>query len=95
MKPYNYDYTHTGYCVHADCTSDNKCRHLVLSTYQCGACMVMYTNVNADLSCTDVTNDYGLTPLDVAVQYGCTEVIEYLKSVRKASTPEPGMCVLY
>ncbi len=48
-----------------------------------------------DLSCTDVTNDYGQTPLDVAVQFGHTEVSEYLKSVRKPSTPEPGMCVLY
>ncbi len=93
----------TGYCVHADCTSDNKCRHLVLSTYQCGACMVMYTNVNAvstttrslSLTCTDVTDDDGNTPLDLAVQFDRTEVIEYLKSVRKASTPEPGMCVLY
>ena len=65
--------------------------------------MVMYTNVNAvstttrslSLTCTDVTNDDGNTPLDLAVQFGRTEVIEYLKSVRKASTPEPGMCVLY
>ncbi len=88
--------------MHADCTSDNKCRHLVLSTYQCGACMVMYTNVNAvstttrSLSltcCTDVTDDGGETPLDYAVQKGHTEVSEYLKSVRKPSTPEPGMCV--
>ncbi len=90
----------TGYCVHADCTSDNKCRHLVLSTYQCGACMVMYTNVSTttrslSLTCTDVTSDAGKTPLDYAVQLSRTEVIEYLKSVRKASTPEPGMCVLY
>ncbi len=88
----------TGYCVHADCTSDNKCRHLVLSTYQCGACMVMYTKLSVllqDLTCTDVTNDYGKTPLDWAVQRGHTEVSEYLKSVRKPSTPEPGMCVLY
>ncbi len=89
--------------MHADCTSDNKCRHLVLSTYQCGACMVMYTNVNAastttrslSLTCTDVTNDGGKTPLDVAVQFGCTEVSEYLQSLRKPSTPEPCMCVLY
>ncbi len=79
--------------MHADCTSDNKCRHLVLSTYQCGACMVMYTNVNAvstttrSLS-TDVTNDHGETPLDMAVLGGHTEVSEYL---RKPSTPEPGM----
>ncbi len=48
-----------------------------------------------DLSCTDVANDYGKTPLDVAVQLGYTEVSEYLKSLRKPSTPEPGMCVLY
>ncbi len=73
---------------------------LVLSTYQCGACMVMYTNVNAvstttrslSLTCTDVTNDDGQTPLDVAAQRRHTEVSEYLKSVQK---PEPGMCVLY
>ncbi len=82
------------------CCSDNKCRHLVLSTYQCGACMVMYTNVSTttrslSLTCTDVTDYAGDTPLDLAVLGGCTEVIEYLKSVRKASTPEPGMCVLY
>ncbi len=65
--------------------------------------MVMYTNVNAvstttrslSLTCTDVTSDDGETPLDVAVQYGRTEVSEYLKSLRKPSTPEPGMCVLY
>ncbi len=60
----------------------------------------MYTNVNAvstttrslSLTCTDVTNDRGDTPLDLAVQRRHTKVIEYLKSVR---TPEPGMCVLY
>ncbi len=45
-----------------------------------------------DLTCTDVTDDGGKTPLDVAVMCGSTEVSEYLKSVRK---PEPGMCVLY
>ncbi len=45
--------------------------------------------------CTDVTSVAGHTPLDVAVQLGRTEVSEYLKSLRKPSTPEPGMCVLY
>ncbi len=43
--------------------------------------------------CTDVTSDGGMTPLDMAVQW--PEVSEYLKSLRKPSTPEPGMCVLY
>ncbi len=78
----------------------------------------MYTNVNAastttrslSLTCTDVTDDAGKTPLDWAVLGGHTEVSEdldwavlgghtevseYLKSLRKQSTPEPGMCVLY
>ncbi len=44
---------------------------------------------------TDVTDDDGDTPLDYAVRFGHTEVSEYLMSVRKPSTPEPGMCVLY
>ncbi len=90
----------TGYCVHVPLIINVG---ILYSVHQCGACMVMYTNVNAvstttislSLTCTDVTNDDGETPLDFAVQEGCTEVSEYLKSLRKPSTPEPGMCVLY
>ena len=52
--------------------------------------MVNTTTRSLSLTCLDVTDDYGRTPLDVAVRYGRTKVADYLKSV--VSTPEPGMC---
>ncbi len=42
------------------------------------------------LTCLDVTDDAGRTPLDWAVQLGKTKVADYLKPL--VSTPEPGMC---
>ncbi len=42
--------------------------------------------------CPDVTDDNGETPLDYAVRRGRTKVADYLKSIQKPSTPEPGMC---
>ena len=52
--------------------------------------MVSTTTRSLSLTCPDVTNNDGRTPLDWAVQYGQTEVADYLKSV--VSTPEPSMC---
>ena len=52
--------------------------------------MVSTTTRSLSLSCTDVTNDDGETPLDTAVWWEKTEVADYLKSL--VSTPEPGMC---
>ena len=51
---------------------------------------VSTTTRSLSLTCLDMTDDYGKTPLDWAVQEGHTEVADYLKSV--VSTPEPGMC---
>ncbi len=48
------------------------------------------TTRSLSLTCPDVTDDDGRTPLDLAVRWGNTEVADYLKSV--VSTPEPGMC---
>ena len=48
------------------------------------------TTRSLSLTCLDVTDDRGKTPLNMAVRRGNTEVIDYLKSV--VSTPEPGMC---
>ena len=58
--------------------------------------MVMFNTVSTttrslSLTCLDVTDDDGKTPLDEAVRWGKTEVADYLKS-QKPSTPEPGMC---
>ena len=44
------------------------------------------------LTCPDVTDKYGETPLDEAVQEGHTEVVDYLRSLQP-STPKPGMCL--
>ncbi len=52
--------------------------------------MVSTTTRSLSLTCLDVTDDKGRTPFDWAVQFGRTEVADYLKSV--VSTPEPGMC---
>ena len=52
---------------------------------------VSTTTRSLSLTCPDVTDKLGETPLDLAVQWGCTEVIDYLKS-HQPSTPEPGMC---
>ena len=52
--------------------------------------MVNATTRSLSLTCPDVTDDTGKTPLDTAVLYGRTEVADYLKSV--VSTPEPSMC---
>ena len=57
--------------------------------------MVMFNAVSTttrslSLTCLDVTNDEGETPLDWAVEWGMTEVADYLKPL--VSTPEPGMC---
>ena len=51
---------------------------------------VSTTTRSLSLTCLDVTDVIGKTPLDKAVWYGRTEVADYLKSV--VSTPEPGMC---
>ncbi len=48
------------------------------------------TTRSLSLTCLDVTDDRGKTPLNTAVWCGHTEVADYLKSV--VSTPEPGMC---
>ena len=59
--------------------------------------MVMVNDVSTttrslSLTCSDVTDVNGKTPLDKAV-VGCkTEVIDYLQSIQP-STPEPGMCL--
>ena len=58
--------------------------------------MVMVNNVSTttrslSLTCPDVTDVFGKTPLDKAVLCRCTEVIDYLRSIQP-STPEPGMC---
>ncbi len=52
---------------------------------------VCTTTRSLSLTCLDVTDDAGRTPLDYAVQRGNTKVADYLKS-QKPSTPEPGMC---
>ncbi len=63
--------------------------------------IVHTTNINCQyyytlsLTCPDMTDIGGKTPLDVAVEYGHTEVVDYLKSLQKPSTSELGMCVLY
>ena len=51
---------------------------------------VSTTTRSLSLTCLDVTNDNGHTPLDLAVRWGHTEVADYLKPL--VSTPEPGMC---
>ncbi len=51
---------------------------------------VSTTTRSLSLTCLDVTDDDGDTPLDMAVRCGHTEVADYLKSV--VSTPQPGMC---
>ena len=58
--------------------------------------MVMVNDVSTttrslSLTCPDVTDDWGRTPLDEAVEWRCTEVIDYLKSLQP-STPKAGMC---
>ena len=52
---------------------------------------VSTTTRSLSLTCPDVTDEDGDTPLDKAVQLGRTEVINYLQSLQP-STPEPGMC---
>ena len=52
---------------------------------------VSTTTRSLSLTCPDVTDDIGKTPLDKAVRKGRTEVIDYLQSLQP-STPEPGMC---
>ena len=59
--------------------------------------MVMVNDVSTttrslSLTCPDVTDEDGDTPLDLAVQRGRTEVINYLQCLQP-STPEPGMCL--
>ncbi len=52
---------------------------------------VSTTTKSLSLTCPDVTDRYGRTPLDIAVLFGGrTEVIDYLRSLQP-STPEPGM----
>ena len=51
---------------------------------------VSTTTRSLSLTCLDVTDDDGKTPLDKAVQRRHTEVADYLKPL--VSTPEPGMC---
>ncbi len=52
---------------------------------------VSTTTRSLSLTCLDVTDYDGETPLDYAVRRRKTEVADYLKS-QKPSTPEPGMC---
>ena len=59
--------------------------------------MVMVNDVSTttrslSLTCPDVTNDAGNTPLDWAVLLGQTEVVDYLRSLQP-STPKAGMCL--
>ena len=59
--------------------------------------MVMVNDVSSTtrslfLTCPDVTDKDGDTPLDYAVGWRYTKVIDYLKS-HQPSTPEPGMCL--
>ena len=43
-------------------------------------------------TCSDVTDMFGKTPLDLAKQCFSTEVVEYLTSqLNRTTTPEPGM----
>ena len=43
-------------------------------------------------TCSDVTDMFGKTPLDLAKQCFNTEVVEYLQSqLNRTTTPEPGM----
>ena len=53
---------------------------------------VSTTTISLSLTCPDVTDEDGETPLDYAVDEGRTEVVDYLQSIRKPSTPEAGMC---
>ncbi len=52
---------------------------------------VSTTTRSLSLTCPDVTDDYGMTPLDKAVVCGLTDVANYLRSLQPY-TPEPGMC---
>ena len=59
--------------------------------------MVMVNDVSTttrslSLTCSDVTDVLGRTPLDVAVDWGHTEVADYLQSLQP-STPKAGMCL--
>ena len=59
--------------------------------------MVMVNDVSTttrslSLTCPDVTTNVGKTPLDWAVGFGYTEVVECLQSIQP-STPKPGMCL--
>ncbi len=59
--------------------------------------MVMVNDVSTttrslSLTCPDVTDDDGNTPLDLAVLCGRTEVVDYLQSLQP-SIPKPGMCL--
>ena len=53
---------------------------------------VSTTTRSLSLTCPDVTDYFGKTPLDYAVHYRSTEVVEYLRSLQP-STPKPGMCL--
>ena len=58
--------------------------------------MVMVNDVSTttrslSLTCPDVTDNTGKTPLDWAVHWGHTEVADYLQSLQP-STPKAGMC---
>ena len=52
---------------------------------------VSTTTRSLSLTCPDVTDNAGRTPLDKAVWLGRTEVVDYLQSIQP-STPKPGMC---
>ncbi len=51
---------------------------------------VSTTTRSLSLLCPGVTDNRGKTPLDLAVKWNKTEVINYLQTL---STPEPGVCV--
>ncbi len=76
-------------CMHGKCTytMQRQCCHAV---YYCNNSACLYA---------DLTQSSGETALDMAIQRGFTEVVDYLKSVQKPSTPKPGitlacMCVI-
>ncbi len=53
---------------------------------------VSTTTRSLSLTCPDVTDDDGNTPLDWAVEWKRTEVVDYLQSLQP-SIPKPGMCL--
>ena len=63
----------------------------LISTNVSDISIVSTTTRSLSLTCPDVTSMAGRSPLDTAVRWGRTEVVDYLQSLRKPSAPEPGM----